>query len=76
MAARIPPRCRGTLTESPGGGTDGRTDPMTDARAPRSRTATLSLYLTIGTLLAGTVPFLSFYVEHQRTKQVKADFGV
>lgn len=31
---------------------------------------------TIGTLLAGTVPFLSFYVEHQRTKQVKADFGV
>ena len=23
---------------------------------------------TIGTLLAGTVPFLSFYVEHQRTK--------
>jgi len=31
---------------------------------------------TIGTLLAGTIPFLSFYVEHQRTKQVKADFGV
>lgn len=31
---------------------------------------------TIGTLLAGTVPFLSFYVEHKRTKQVKADFGV
>jgi integral membrane protein len=31
---------------------------------------------TIGTLLAGTIPFLSFYVEHKRTKQVKADFGV
>lgn len=31
---------------------------------------------TIGTLLAGTVPFLSFYVEHKRTQQVKADFGV
>ncbi|NLE82293.1 MAG: DUF3817 domain-containing protein [Rhodococcus sp.] len=31
---------------------------------------------TIGTLLAGTIPFLSFYVEHIRTKQVKADFGV
>ncbi|MBC2586997.1 MULTISPECIES: DUF3817 domain-containing protein [Rhodococcus] len=31
---------------------------------------------TIGTLLAGTIPFLSFFVEHQRTKQVKADFGV
>ncbi|MGV8874625.1 MAG: DUF3817 domain-containing protein [Rhodococcus sp. (in: high G+C Gram-positive bacteria)] len=31
---------------------------------------------TIGTLLAGTIPFLSFYVEHKRTKQVKADFAV
>lgn len=31
---------------------------------------------TIGTLLAGTIPFLSFYVEHIRTKQVKDDFGV
>lgn len=31
---------------------------------------------TIGTLLAGTVPFLSFYVEHKRTQQVKNDFGV
>ncbi|UYP20385.1 DUF3817 domain-containing protein [Rhodococcus sp. Z13] len=31
---------------------------------------------TIGTLLAGTIPFLSFYVEHIRTKQVKTDFGV
>lgn len=31
---------------------------------------------TIGTLLAGTIPFLSFFVEHWRTKQVKADFGV
>lgn len=31
---------------------------------------------TIGTLLAGTIPFLSFYVEHIRTQQVKNDFGV
>jgi integral membrane protein len=31
---------------------------------------------TVGTLLAGTIPFLSFYVEHQRTTQVKRDFGV
>ncbi|CAM3162723.1 DUF3817 domain-containing protein [Prescottella defluvii] len=31
---------------------------------------------TIGTLLAGTVPFLSFFIEHQRTVQVKRDFGV
>lgn len=29
---------------------------------------------TIGTLLAGTIPFLSFYVEHQRTQQVRRDF--
>ncbi|MBM4481708.1 DUF3817 domain-containing protein [Rhodococcus hoagii] len=31
---------------------------------------------TIGTLLAGTIPFLSFFVEHWRTQQVKKDFGV
>ncbi|NLG55507.1 MAG: DUF3817 domain-containing protein [Rhodococcus sp.] len=31
---------------------------------------------TVGTLLAGTVPFLSFFVEHKRTQQVKRDFGV
>jgi len=31
---------------------------------------------TIGTLIAGTIPFLSFFVEHKRTRQVKADFGV
>ncbi|WP_072802633.1 DUF3817 domain-containing protein [Rhodococcoides yunnanense] len=31
---------------------------------------------TIGTLLAGTVPFLSFFVEHWRSAQVKRDFGV
>ncbi len=31
---------------------------------------------TIGTLLAGTIPFLSFLVEHRRTTQVKRDFGV
>lgn len=31
---------------------------------------------TVGTLLAGTVPFLSFFVEHKRTQQVKAEFGL
>ncbi len=31
---------------------------------------------TIGTLLAGTVPLLSFFVEHWRTTQVKRDFGL
>ena len=31
---------------------------------------------TVGTLLAGTIPFLSFVVEHQRSKQVKQDFGI
>ena len=31
---------------------------------------------TIGTLLAGTVPFLSFVIEHRRTQQVKQDFAV
>lgn len=31
---------------------------------------------TIGTLLAGTVPFLSFVIERRRTEQVKRDFAV
>ncbi|WP_182346740.1 DUF3817 domain-containing protein [Tomitella gaofuii] len=31
---------------------------------------------TLGTLIAGTIPFLSFYVEHIRTKQVKEQFGL
>ncbi|MGB6182273.1 MAG: DUF3817 domain-containing protein [Rhodococcus sp. (in: high G+C Gram-positive bacteria)] len=31
---------------------------------------------TIGTLLAGTIPFLSFVIEHKRTQQVKRDFAV
>ncbi|MCX5042885.1 DUF3817 domain-containing protein [Aldersonia sp. NBC_00410] len=31
---------------------------------------------TVGTLLAGTIPFLSFFVEHRRTQQVKSDFGI
>lgn len=31
---------------------------------------------TIGTLLAGTVPLLSFFVEHWRTAQVKRDFDL
>ncbi|HEY5855962.1 MAG TPA: DUF3817 domain-containing protein [Aldersonia sp.] len=31
---------------------------------------------TVGTLLAGTVPFMSFVVEHQRSKQVHRDFGI
>jgi integral membrane protein len=30
----------------------------------------------IWTALAGTIPFLSFVVEHQRTKEVKAQFGI
>ncbi|WP_067841395.1 DUF3817 domain-containing protein [Nocardia lijiangensis] len=31
---------------------------------------------TVGTLIAGTVPLLSFFVEHTNAKQVKNDFGV
>lgn len=31
---------------------------------------------TVGTLLAGTIPLLSFFVEHANAKQVKRDFGV
>lgn len=31
---------------------------------------------TIGTLLAGTIPLLSFYVEHINAKKVQEDFGV
>lgn len=31
---------------------------------------------TVGTLLAGTIPLLSFFVEHRNTQQVKRDFGV
>lgn len=31
---------------------------------------------TILTLLAGTIPFLSFYVEHIRTKEVREQFNV
>ncbi|GGK69898.1 DUF3817 domain-containing protein [Nocardia camponoti] len=32
--------------------------------------------VTVLTALAGTIPFLSFYVEHLRTKQVKAAFDI
>ncbi len=28
------------------------------------------------TLLAGTIPFLSFYVEHIRTREIRAEFSV
>ncbi|GGF38381.1 DUF3817 domain-containing protein [Williamsia phyllosphaerae] len=28
------------------------------------------------TLLAGTIPFLSFYVEHVRTREIKSQFSV
>ncbi|MEP9391731.1 MULTISPECIES: DUF3817 domain-containing protein [Gordonia] len=28
------------------------------------------------TAIAGTIPFLSFYVEHIRTKEVKAQYGI
>ncbi|MFD8248790.1 DUF3817 domain-containing protein [Nocardia sp. NPDC059691] len=31
---------------------------------------------TVGTLLAGTIPLLSFFVEHVNAKQVKQTFGV
>lgn len=31
---------------------------------------------TVGTLLAGTIPFLSFVIEHRRSQQVKRDFAV
>ncbi|ONM47245.1 DUF3817 domain-containing protein [Nocardia donostiensis] len=31
---------------------------------------------TIGTLLAGTIPLLSFFVEHRNAQQVKRDFAV
>ncbi|GAA1462630.1 DUF3817 domain-containing protein [Williamsia maris] len=31
---------------------------------------------TIFTLLAGTIPFLSFYVEHIRTREIKSEFAV
>lgn len=31
---------------------------------------------TVGTLLAGTIPLLSFFVEHRNTRQVKRGFGV
>lgn len=31
---------------------------------------------TVGTLLAGTIPLLSFFVEHVNAKKVKQDFGV
>lgn len=31
---------------------------------------------TIITAIAGTIPFLSFWVEHIRTKEVKAQFGL
>jgi integral membrane protein len=28
------------------------------------------------TLIAGTIPFLSFWVEHNRTQEIKAQFGI
>lgn len=31
---------------------------------------------TVVTLIAGTIPFLSFYVEHIRTREVRAQFDV
>ncbi|AVM00216.1 DUF3817 domain-containing protein [Gordonia iterans] len=31
---------------------------------------------TILTCLAGTIPFLSFWVEHKRTQEVRAEFGL
>ncbi|WP_161926801.1 DUF3817 domain-containing protein [Gordonia crocea] len=31
---------------------------------------------TVATALAGTIPFLSFYVEHIRTRDVKTQYGL
>jgi integral membrane protein len=31
---------------------------------------------TVGTLIAGTIPLLSFFVEHVNAKKVKADFNL
>ncbi|WP_407670497.1 DUF3817 domain-containing protein [Nocardia suismassiliense] len=31
---------------------------------------------TVGTLLAGTIPLLSFFVEHVNAKKVKEEFGI
>ncbi|GAC69122.1 DUF3817 domain-containing protein [Gordonia soli] len=31
---------------------------------------------TVLTAIAGTIPFLSFWVEHIRTREVKAEFGL
>ena len=31
---------------------------------------------TLGTLIAGTIPLLSFFVEHRNTAQIKRDFGI
>ncbi|GAA5064024.1 DUF3817 domain-containing protein [Nocardia callitridis] len=31
---------------------------------------------TVGTLIAGTIPLLSFFVEHTNAKKVKADFSL
>lgn len=41
-----------------------------------STAAKMPLGKTIGVMLAGCVPFLSFWVEHKVTQRVKADFGV
>ena len=30
----------------------------------------------IFTLIAGTIPFLSFWVEHKRTQEIRAQFGI
>ncbi|MFC4125164.1 DUF3817 domain-containing protein [Nocardia rhizosphaerae] len=31
---------------------------------------------TVGTLIAGTIPLLSFFVEHRNAKDVKAQYGL
>ncbi|WP_054811151.1 DUF3817 domain-containing protein [Nocardia arizonensis] len=35
-----------------------------------------SRWRTVGTLIAGTVPLLSFFVEHVNAKKVKADYAL
>lgn len=41
-----------------------------------ARAARWSIPFTIGTLLAGTVPFLSFWAEHNATKRTRASAAV
>ena len=41
-----------------------------------ARAARWSIPFTVGTLLAGTVPFLSFYAEHNATRRTRETLAV